>query len=126
LLTRLKEGRALTALGLYAGLCMPGQVCCTTMFVAAPPGPPYLAGHVQKFCGTLEQFERHATIACLKSKAVENPSTPVAIRLASDCLAAELTASKIRDAQIMNERTHEQALKAQRELRDLGVPDTPH
>jgi hypothetical protein len=96
------------------------------MFVAPPPGPPYLAGHVQKFCGTLEQFERYATIACLKSKAVENPSTALAIRLAGDCLAAKLTAGKIRDVQIMNERNHKEALKAQKELRELGVPDTPH
>jgi hypothetical protein len=95
------------------------------MFIAPPPGPPNLAGHMQKFCGTLEQFERYATIACLRSKAVENPSTSLAIRLASDCVAANLTAGKVRNEQIMNERNHEEALKAQKELREMGVSDTP-
>lgn len=108
-----------------AGLCLRGQVCCTMVFVAPPPGPPYLPGHSQRVCGTLEQFERRATIACLRSKAVENPSTALAIRLAGDCLAAKLTAAKVRDVQQMNARNHEEALKAQRELRAMGVPASP-
>jgi hypothetical protein len=112
---------ALTALGLYAGLCMPDQVCCTSIWVDGPADGSR-PGHSQNVCGTLEQFERFARIACLQSKAVENPSTAIAIRLAGRCVAAKITADKIKNVQIIDERNHEEALKAQQQLREMGIP----
>lgn len=80
-----------------AGPCVAGGVCC-----------------VGNVCGTLDQFSHNAEVACLRSEALENPSTADSIRAGSDCLAANIMESRVRAAIA----SHENAIDAQRKLRD--------
>ena len=86
-------------------LCMPGGNCC-----------------INGTCGTLEQFKRNATIVCLQADAIENKSLPQSIELAGRCTAAQIMAERVESTQQANAKEHQQALDAQRKLREMGAP----
>jgi hypothetical protein len=85
--------------------CMPGGSCC-----------------INGTCGTLEQFKRNATIVCLQADAIENKSLPQSIELAGRCTAAQIMAQRVEATQQANVKEHQQALDAQRKLREMGAP----
>jgi hypothetical protein len=85
--------------------CMPGGSCC-----------------INGTCGTLEQFKRNATIVCLQADAIENKSLPQSIELAGRCTAAQIMAERVEGTQQANAKEHQQALDAQRKLREMGAP----
>lgn len=85
--------------------CMPGGSCC-----------------INGTCGTLEQFKRNATIVCLQADAIENKSLPQSIELAGRCAAAQIMAERVEGTQQANAKEHQQALDAQRKLREMGAP----
>jgi hypothetical protein len=85
--------------------CMPGGICC-----------------INGNCGTLEQFNRNATIVCLQADAIENKSLAQSIDLAGRCNAAQIMAGRVEDTQKANAREHQLALEAQRKLREMGAP----
>jgi len=88
--------------------CMPGGSCC-----------------INGTCGTLEQFKRNATIVCLQADAIENKSLPQSIELAGRCTAAQIMAERVEGTQQANAKEHQQALDAQRKLREMGAPLPP-
>jgi hypothetical protein len=88
--------------------CVPGGSCC-----------------INGTCGTLEQFKRNATIVCLQADAIENKSLPQSIELAGRCTAAQIMAERVEGAQQANAKEHQQALDAQRKLREMGAPLPP-
>jgi len=88
--------------------CMPGGTCC-----------------INGTCGTLEQFKRNATIVCLQADAIENKSLPQSIELAGRCTAAQIMAQRVEETQQANAKEHQQALDAQRKLREMGAPLPP-
>jgi len=85
--------------------CMPGGTCC-----------------INGNCGTLEQFKRNAEIVCLQADAIENKSLPQSIELAGRCMAARIMAQRVEETQQANAQEHQQALDAQRKLREMGAP----
>jgi len=85
--------------------CMPGGNCC-----------------INGTCGTLEQFKLNATIVCLQADAIENKSLPQSIELAGRCNAAQIMAQRVEETQQTNATEHQQALDAQRKLREMGAP----
>lgn len=84
--------------------CMPGGSCC-----------------INGTCGTLEQFKRNATIICLQADAIENKSLPQSIELVGRCTAAQIMAGRVEETQQANAKEHQQALEAQRKLREMGA-----
>jgi hypothetical protein len=86
------------------------------------PGGSYC---INGTCGTLEQFKRNATIVCLQADAIENKSLPQSIELAGRCTAATIMAERVEGTQQANAKEHQQALDAQRKLREMGAPLPP-
>ena len=84
--------------------CLPGMVCCT-----------------MGVCGTLEQLQRDAKIACLTFDAIENKNSIAASEASSRCFLLTAAARKVAEAQQTNAGERERALEAQRKLRELGV-----
>jgi hypothetical protein len=109
--------------GLLAGLIG----CVLSLFapVAFAQSPPCMPGGsccINGTCGTLEQFKRNATIACLQADAVENKSLPQSIELAGRCTAAQIMAQRVEGTQQENAKEHQRALDAQRKLGEMGAP----
>jgi hypothetical protein len=70
----------------------------------------------RNMCGTLADFERLAKTTCLQMEAREHTTTAEGITLASNCLAAKITASKVQFTAEAAKKRHERAIAAQEEL----------
>jgi hypothetical protein len=96
--------------------CMPGGVCCTA--VGFGPGGP------DNRCGTLEEFQRYARVVCLKAEAIENKSLSESIEAMGRCTGANIAAQKVEAVQRQSAASHQRAMDARRQLREMGIdPD---
>jgi hypothetical protein len=73
----------------------------------------------RNICGTVEDFERLAKSTCLQMEAQEHTTTAESITLASNCLAAKITAGKVQLTAEAARKRHERAIAAQEELERL-------
>ena len=93
-----------------------------TAFAQSPPCMPGGSCCINGTCGTLEQFRRNMTIACLQADAIDNKSLATSIELAGRCTAARIMANRVEETQQENAKEHQRALDAQRQLREMGAP----
>jgi hypothetical protein len=79
----------------------------------------YPEGRMQilKWCGPVEAWQRYAKIVCLRQQA-DDASQAVGV---AGCLAAQLSADKVRMAAENADRARQRALDAKRQLHDMGV-----
>jgi hypothetical protein len=84
--------------------CLPEATCCT-----------------MGFCGTLEQFQRAAQIACSTFDAIENKNSVAASQALDRCFQLAATTREVADAQQTSAKIHKRAEEARRKLQEMGT-----
>ena len=84
--------------------CLPKATCCA-----------------MGFCGTLEQFQRAAQIACSTFDAIENKNSVADSEAVDRCFQLAAATREVADAQQTNAKIHKRAEEARRKLQEMGI-----